>query len=149
MRSKRLRVSAAVSTVRWDSVAGLSSADMSALLFLNGVDTGFRAGLAQQFLVLDDFLQEAVQFLVPDETTPDVRQAGAQLEQLAQRRDLLSDPGGLKIVHALEIQLDIQLRIVLAETIRHFERQPWADFLHDVVRSEEHTSELQSLRHLV
>src|ERR1035441_1258683 len=128
MRSKRLRVSAAVSTVGWSSLADLSSADISALLFLNGVDTGFCAGLAQQFLVLDDFLQEAVQFLVPDETTPDVRQAGAQLEQLAQRGDLLSDPGGLKIVHALEIQLDIQLGIVLAKTIRHFERQPWADF---------------------
>src|ERR1039457_2452725 len=55
MRSKRLRVSAAVSTVGWDCVADLGSAGMSALLFLNGVDTGFRAGLAQQFLVLDDF----------------------------------------------------------------------------------------------
>jgi hypothetical protein len=38
------------------SVAGMGSAGMSALLLLNRLDTGFGAGLAQQFVVLDHFL---------------------------------------------------------------------------------------------
>src|ERR1035441_2484722 len=53
MRSKRPRVSAAVSTVGWDPVADLGSAGMLDLLLLSRADTGFCAGLAQQFLVLD------------------------------------------------------------------------------------------------
>src|SRR6266849_1916074 len=133
MRSRRLRGSAAVSTVGWVSVVGLGSACISGTLLLSSVDSGFRAGLAQHILILNHFLQEIVQLLVTDETAAEVRQAVAQFEQFAKRRDLMSDSGRLKIVHALEIQFDIELGIVLVETIRHFESQSWTDFLHDVV----------------
>ena len=35
------------------------------------LDAGFRAGLLQHFLILDDFLQEVIQLLVTDQTAAD------------------------------------------------------------------------------
>src|SRR5207302_5319859 len=93
----------------------------------------FGAGLTQQLLVLDHLLQQVFEFVVSDETASQVRQAVAQLEQLAKGRDLLSYPCGLKVIHALEAQLDVQLRVVLAQAVRHFESESRTDLLHDIV----------------
>src|SRR5262245_23684838 len=113
IRSRRLRDSTVASTAGWDSVVDLGSACISGILSLSSVNSCFGAGLPQHILILDHFLQKVVQLFVTDETAAEVRQAIAQFQQLAERRDLISDPGRLKIVHALEIQFDVQFGIVL------------------------------------
>src|SRR5215470_2535820 len=70
-----------------DFISGL---DMLLLLLLANANTGLGTGLMQHLLVLNHLLQEIVQFLVTDETAAQIRQAVAQFEQLAERRDLLN-----------------------------------------------------------
>src|SRR5690348_6837872 len=132
MRSSRLRLSTTVSACCC-SLAVFGSAAMLALLLLAGVDTGFGSGLPQQFLILDYLLQQVLQLFVADEAGAQVGQAVPQLEQLAQRRDLFGDLRRLKIVHALKTELDVQLGVILAEAVGHFEGQPRADLLHHIV----------------
>src|SRR6266850_713326 len=113
--------------------ACFGSVDILFLLLFRSADAGFGAGLTQQLLILDHLLQQVFEFVVSNETASQVRQAVAQLEQLAKRSDLLSDPCRLKIIHALEAQLDVQLGVVFTQAVRHFESEPRTDLLHDVV----------------
>src|SRR5204863_7267911 len=108
----------------WVSGACFGSVDILFLLVFRSADAGFRTGLTQQLLILDHLLQEGFEFVVSNEAGSQVRQAVAQLEQLAKGRDLLGYPRGLKIIHAFEAQLDVELRVVLAQAVRHFEREP-------------------------
>src|ERR1700722_1067441 len=113
IRSSRLTLSTVLSAAGWDSVIGLVSPGILALLPLVRANAGFRARLTQQLLVLNYFLQKRLQLLVAYETAPQVGQAIPQLEQLAKRSYLLGDLRRLKIVHTFKTQLDIQFGIVL------------------------------------
>src|ERR1700722_1413944 len=133
IRSSRLTLSTVLSAAGWDSVIGLVSPGILALLPLARANAGFRAGLAQQLLVLNYFLQKALQLFIANETAAQVSQAIAQFEQLAERCHLLGYLRRLKIVHTFKAQLDIQLCIVLIQAIGYLEGEPRADFLHDIV----------------
>src|SRR5205085_6528029 len=131
--SRMLPLSDTACVSDWACGACFGSVDILFLLLFRSADAGFGPGLTQQLLILDHLLQQVFEFVVSDETASQVRQAVAQLEQLAKRRDLLSDPCRLKIIHALEAQFDVQLGVVLAQAVRHFESEPRTDLLHDIV----------------
>src|SRR5215471_12396258 len=75
IRSRRPRVSTAVSAVTCGSGAGWVSAAISVLLILGYGDARFGARLAKQFLILNHLLQQALQFFISDQAATDVCQA--------------------------------------------------------------------------
>src|SRR5205085_12145712 len=131
--SRMLPLSDTACVSDWACGACFGSVDILFLLLFRSADAGFGAGLTQQLLILDHLLQQIFEFVVSNQTASQIPQAVAQLEQLAKRRDLLSNPGGLKIIHALEAQLDVQLRVVFTQAVRHFESEARADFFQDVI----------------
>src|SRR5215831_4555580 len=102
MRSSTLRLSVTVSGVGWASRIGFIPVDILLLLLLGRTDASFGTGLTQQLLILNHFLQQIFEFFVSDKATSQICPAVAQLEQLTDRCDLLSDFSGLKIIHTLE-----------------------------------------------
>ena len=65
--------------------------------------------LVQLALVADGVEQQFLQLVVALQAAAQIAQLGAQIQQLAKRLHLPGDVFGLEVVHALEMQVDLEL----------------------------------------
>src|SRR5208283_4094739 len=96
--------------------AFLASLGIATFLFARGLCALGLGDLALELFQLgriaESGLQQVVQLVVALQTAAQVRQLGAQIQQVVQRFDLLGYLGRLEILQAAEFQIDAQLSSV-------------------------------------